>query len=63
MLGRLDNVERAEGTKLDKELLGQMVPLVVEAFRQEKISRGRVLDLGRMLGVSGRTLLELAEAA
>ncbi len=63
LLGQLDESQKAERTRPDKELIGQIVPLIVEAYRQEKISRGRVLDLGRELGLPGRKLLELAEAA
>ncbi|MCY4450679.1 MAG: hypothetical protein OXC01_01900 [Immundisolibacterales bacterium] len=34
-----------------------------EAYRRQEISRGRVLDLGKMLGMKADVLLRLAEAA
>lgn len=37
--------------------------LAIEAFRQEEISRGRLLEIGRKLGIEEDDLLELAEAA
>ena len=37
--------------------------LAIEAYRREEISRGRVLELGNMLGMKADVLLRLAEAA
>lgn len=46
-----------------RELRGRVAHLALEAFRQGEISRGRLLDVGKVIGVDGRKLLELAEAA
>jgi hypothetical protein len=36
--------------------------LAIEAYRQDEISRGRLLELARKLDVDGAELLELADA-
>ena len=33
-----------------------------EAYRQDEISRGRLLELAKKLGIDGSELIELAEA-
>lgn len=47
----------------DRELRSEIAHLAIEAYRREEISRGRVLELGRMLDIEGDTLLRLAQAA
>jgi Zn-dependent peptidase ImmA (M78 family)/DNA-binding XRE family transcriptional regulator len=44
------------------ELIVEVVHLVLEAYRQEKISRGRVFEIAKLLGLPGRDLFEFAEA-
>ena len=45
----------------EQEFHNQLMSLAIEAFRQEKISRGRLLEIGRKLEVEGEQLLEMAE--
>jgi hypothetical protein len=40
-----------------------VIHLAIEAYRRELISGGKLRDLGRLLDVPGRELVELAEAA
>jgi Zn-dependent peptidase ImmA (M78 family)/transcriptional regulator with XRE-family HTH domain len=47
----------------DRELLTQVVRLAIEAYRRDEISRGRLLDVGKVLGLPGPLLTSLAEAA
>jgi Zn-dependent peptidase ImmA (M78 family)/transcriptional regulator with XRE-family HTH domain len=44
----------------DRELVDQIVPLILEAYRREEISRGKVLDLCRQLEVKGTELVSFA---
>lgn len=66
-LTALDMFEDLEGVETkkpkDRELRGQIIRLAIEAYRQEEISRGRLLELGKSLGMRGAKLVELAEAA
>jgi Zn-dependent peptidase ImmA (M78 family) len=50
-------------SKRDHEMRNQVAHLALEAYRREEISRGRLLDLSKALGVSGTRLLSLADAA
>jgi Zn-dependent peptidase ImmA (M78 family)/transcriptional regulator with XRE-family HTH domain len=45
-----------------QELRGQLVRLAVEAFRQEEISRGRLMELAKKLFSDPSVLVEFAEA-
>ena len=45
----------------EQEFHNQLISLAIEAFRREKISRGRLLEIGRKLEVEGEALLEMAE--
>ena len=45
----------------EQEFRNQLMSLAIEAFRREKISRGRLLEIGRKLEVEGEQLLEMAE--
>lgn len=45
----------------EQEFHNQLIWLAVEAFRREKISRGRLLEIARKLEVEGEQLLEMAE--
>jgi Zn-dependent peptidase ImmA (M78 family)/DNA-binding XRE family transcriptional regulator len=63
-LGMFDDLEGKEGKLLmDRELRSQVTRLAIEAYRREEISRGRLLDLGKQLGIPGPKLVALAEAA
>ncbi len=55
--------ERERRQYWDRELRGEIAHLAIEAYRREEISRGRVLELSRTLGIDGDILLRLAEAA
>ena len=47
----------------DRELRSEIAHLAIEAYRRQQISRGRVLELSRLLRIAGDTLLRLAEEA
>ena len=47
----------------DRELKSQVVQPVVEGYRREKISKGRLLNISKKLGLRGHTLVDLAGAA
>jgi Zn-dependent peptidase ImmA (M78 family) len=47
----------------NQELKSQVVYLAIEAFRREEISKGKLLDLSKKLGISGKDLLTLAQGA
>lgn len=46
-----------------QELKMHIAHLAIEAFRREKISRGRVLEIAQLLGLPGERLLEFAQTA
>jgi Zn-dependent peptidase ImmA (M78 family)/DNA-binding XRE family transcriptional regulator len=54
---------QSEGVDEAGELVSQVVYRAIEAYRREEISRGRLRDLGAKIGISGKKLVELAEAA
>lgn len=58
-----DLEEPEEKKYWNRELRNEIAHLAIEAYRREQISRGRVLELGGILEISGNKLLELAEAA
>ena len=63
-LGMFGDIEEPEARQYrDRELRIEIAHLAIEAYRREKISRGRVLELGRTLDMQGDILLRLAEAA
>ena len=55
--------ERAATRKPDRELVGQIVRLAVEAYRREEVSQGWLRDLSEKLEMPAEDLVELAEAA
>jgi Zn-dependent peptidase ImmA (M78 family) len=55
--------DKEEAHSADHELLAQVMGLAIEARRRQEISRGRILELAEVLGVTGSELLELADAA
>lgn len=63
-LDMFDDLEGDEDKSLvDRELRSQVARLAIEAYRRDEISRGRLLDLGKTLGITGGKLIALAEAA
>lgn len=50
-----------EHVSQNRELKAQVAYLAIEAFQREEISRGRLLDLSKILELSGKELLQLAE--
>ena len=54
--------EPEEPRHRDRELRSEVAHLAIEAYRREEISRGRVLELSKTLGIAGDVLLQLAEA-
>ena len=46
-----------------RELRGRIAHLAIEAYRRGEISRGRLLDVSRVLEIEGRQLFNLAEVA
>jgi Zn-dependent peptidase ImmA (M78 family)/transcriptional regulator with XRE-family HTH domain len=51
-----------EHASRNRELKAQIAYLATEAFQREEISRGRLLDLSKLLELSGKELLQLAES-
>jgi Zn-dependent peptidase ImmA (M78 family)/DNA-binding XRE family transcriptional regulator len=47
----------------DRELVAQVIDLAIEAYRRDLIRQDRVLEIGNTLGVGGRKLVNLANAA
>ncbi len=63
-LGLLSDLEgKEEVNRWDRELKNQLIRLAIEAYRREEISKGRVLELGKTIGIGGAGLFELAQAA
>lgn len=60
MLHQEDPPGRGKG---DRALVPEVIHLAIEAYRRELISGGKLRDLGRLLDIPGRELVELAEAA
>lgn len=58
-----DETKSERESKPDRELIGQIVWLAVEAYRREEVSQGWLRDLSEKLDISADNLVELAEAA
>jgi hypothetical protein len=59
-----DAGDEQAGNRFDEDVLRlQVVNLAVEAYRREEVSKGRLRDISRVLGIPAADLLELAEAA
>ena len=64
MLDMLDDLEKPErSAHRTRNLRKEIAHLAIEAYRRAEISRGRLLELSRLLRVDGQTLLNLAEVA
>jgi Zn-dependent peptidase ImmA (M78 family)/transcriptional regulator with XRE-family HTH domain len=46
-----------------KELVSQVAYLAIEAFRRNELSKGRLLELSKKLGIQGKELLALAQGS
>jgi Zn-dependent peptidase ImmA (M78 family)/DNA-binding XRE family transcriptional regulator len=55
-----DTEDSEKNLPLQRELRTYISRLVIEAYRQEKISRGRVVELSKLLNLAPQTLLDLA---
>ena len=55
--------ERQATRKPERDLVGQIVRLAIEAYRREEVSQGWLRDLSDRLEMSAEELVELAEAA
>ncbi len=47
--------------KFKNHIIAQMLPLILEAYQREIISRGRVLELSSLIGVQGNAILQIAQ--
>ena len=61
MFGDVEELEAPEYR--DRDLRSEIAHLAIAAYRREEISRGRVLELSKTLGMKADILLRLAEAA
>ncbi len=52
----------SEHVSQNRELKAQIANLAIEAFQREEISRGRLLDLSKLLELPGKELLQFAES-
>ncbi len=66
-LKELKMLEDLEGTEQKGrealEIQREVTHLAIEAYRRELISRGHLLELAKLLGISGQVLVRLADAA
>jgi hypothetical protein len=61
MLG-LNNLDKTEKNSTDqRELKTYILRLIIEAYQCEKISRGRLMELSRLLSLPGQEILEMAQ--
>jgi Zn-dependent peptidase ImmA (M78 family)/transcriptional regulator with XRE-family HTH domain len=59
IIGKLGDIAGGPGEN-DRELVSQIVPLALEAYRREEISKGKLLELSKKLDVKGTDLAALA---
>ncbi|MGI9303090.1 MAG: ImmA/IrrE family metallo-endopeptidase [Gammaproteobacteria bacterium] len=57
-----DLEEREASSAADRELISQVAQLALEAFRQEQITKAKLLEIGRKLDIPNKKLMRLAEA-
>jgi len=63
-LKMVDDLEgKDDKLRVERELRSQVARLAIEAYRREEISRGRLLDVAKLLDVPGAKLVAWAEAA
>ena len=58
-----DTHEKDRPRYRNRDICREVAHLAIEAYRREEISRGRILELSEILGISGEELLDFAEAA
>ncbi len=58
-LMKMDDFDEPDPTP-NRELNAMVAYLAIEAYRREEISRGRMLELSKLLGISGAALLRVA---
>jgi len=63
LLKVLGDLEDRDSRTPDREIVGQVVHLALEAYRRDEISKGKLRDLSTLLGLAAKDLLSLAEAA
>ncbi|MEI6242088.1 MAG: XRE family transcriptional regulator [Chlamydiota bacterium] len=61
LLDHEDSEQIDKKLSLQRELRTYISRLVIEAYRQEKISRGRVIELSKLLNLPPQKILELAD--
>ena len=61
-MDRFDEEQQAM-RKPERDLVGQIVRLAIEAYRRKEVSQGWLRDLSDKLEMSAEELIELAEAA
>ncbi len=54
---------RAAGQRSDRELRFEVASLAIDAYKREGISRGRLLELSKILGIDGPRFLDFASKA
>ncbi len=59
-LNLFEDVEKPANSPQDRTLKASVAHFAIEAYRREEISRGRLLELGKLLQLPGDTLLRLA---
>ncbi len=63
-LNMSDDINKKEDKKYsDRELRSHIAHLAIEAYRREEISKGKLLEISKSLGISTNNMLSLAEAA
>jgi Zn-dependent peptidase ImmA (M78 family)/transcriptional regulator with XRE-family HTH domain len=64
-LKALSMLEDIDGRQPDREreLVSQIAYLAIEAYRREEISRGRLMEVGKILNLDGRKLVGFGDAA
>lgn len=60
----LSDLEDKQSKNIDeRDLINEIAYISIEAFRRHEISRGRIVEIGELLGIGGNHLHELALAA
>ena len=59
----IDVLHADSGPRNDSELLSQVAHLAIEAYRRGEISKLKLKELSKLLGIASKDMLELGEAA
>jgi hypothetical protein len=54
--------QRGESAKPDRELLREFLSLAVEAYDRELISKAKLIELGALVGIDRKDILDLVRA-